>query len=297
MEADELPNLPSSLTTNGIAILIGSCCIFAASNSLVKHVTGSFSTGEIALARFGIGALILFPFMLNKRISLARRDLFLLMLRGLSGALTFYAVILALKHNSLSVAVMLLFTSPVWALLLGASFLKERLTLERIGGIIVALVGIWILINPLSTGIATGHLYGLASGMFSGVNYVLTRYLRIRHDARLIYTFQCYVGTLASIPLIVGSIQVPELTEGLLLLSLVAVFGLLAQITMAYGLRFIYAAEGATLMMAEAVFTAIAGFILFKEALTLQFTFGAIMILGSGIYLGLRTGRKIAGTP
>jgi drug/metabolite transporter (DMT)-like permease len=87
------------------------------------------------------------------------------------------------------------------------------------------------------------------------------------------------------------------LTEGLLFLLLVAVFGLLAQITMAYGLRFIYAAEGATLMMAEAVFTATAGFFLFKEVLTLQFTFGAIMILGSGIYLGLRTGRKIAGSP
>jgi drug/metabolite transporter (DMT)-like permease len=174
--------------------------------------------------------------------------------------------------------------------------LKERLTLERIGGIIIAFTGIWILINPSSTGIEIGHLYGLAAGIFSGMNFVLTRYLRIRHNAPLIYTFQCYVGTIASIPFLVGNIQTIELTEGLLFLLFVAVFGLLAQITMAYGLRFIYAAEGATLMMAEAVFTATAGFFLFKEALTLQFTFGAIMILGSGIYLGLRTGRNIAGS-
>lgn len=286
----------SRLTTNGTAILIGACCLFAVSNSLVKHVTGSFSTGEIALARFGIGALILSPLLLYQKISLDKRDLFFLTLRGLSGVLTFYAFVLALKHSSLSVAVMLLFTSPVWALLLGASFLKERLTLERIGGIMVAFTGIWILINPSSTGIEIGHLYGLAAGIFSGMNFVLTRYLRIRHNAPLIYTFQCYVGTIASIPFLAGNIQTIELTEGLLFLLFVAVFGLLAQITMAYGLRFIYAAEGATLMMAEAVFTATAGFFLFKEALTLQFTFGTIMILGSGIYLGLRTGRKIAGS-
>ena len=297
MEDDLLNAIISRLTTNGTVILIGACCLFAVSNSLVKQVTGSFSTGEIAFARFGIGALILSPLLLYQKISLDKRDLFFLTLRGLSGVLTFYAFVLALKHSSLSVAVMLLFTSPVWALLLGASFLKERLTLERIGGIIIAFTGIWILINPSSTGIEIGHLYGLTAGIFSGMNFVLTRYLRIRHNAPLIYTFQCYVGTIASIPFLVGNIQTIELTEGLLFLLFVAVFGLLAQITMAYGLRFIYAAEGATLMMAEAVFTATAGFFLFKEVLTLQFTFGAIMILGSGIYLGLRIGRNRAGSP
>jgi drug/metabolite transporter (DMT)-like permease len=199
MEDDLLTAFISRLTTNGTAILIGSCCLFAVSNSLVKQVTGSFSTGEIALARFGIGALILSPLLLYQKISLDKRDVFFLTLRGLSGVLTFYAFVLALKHSSLSATVMLLFTSPVWALLLGAGFLKERLKLERIGGIIVAFTGIWILINPSSTGIAIGHLYGLTAGIFSGMNFVLTRYLRIRHNAPLIYTFQCYVGTLASI--------------------------------------------------------------------------------------------------
>ncbi len=133
--------------------------------------------------------------------------------------------------------------------------------------------------------------------MLSGGSYVLIRYLRIRHDAHLIYAFQCFVGTVVSIPLIVGNIHIPEFSAELLLLLLAALFGLLGQVTMAYGFRFIYAAEGAILMMGEAIFSAMAALILFKEALTLQFTIGAVMILGSGIYLGLRTGRKIAGLP
>ena len=256
MEDDTLTALISRLTTNGTMILFGACGLFAVSNSLVKQVSGAFSTGEIAFARFGISALILSPLLFYQKIPLDKRDLFFLTLRGLSGVLTFFAFVLALKHSSLSVSVMLLFTSPVWALVLGAVFLKERLTLERIGGIIVAFAGVWILINPSTAGIAIGYLYGLGAGIFSGMNFVLTRYLRIRHNAPIIYTFQCYVGALASIPLLVGNIQTIEWTEGLWFLLLVAVFGLLAQITMAYGLRFIYAAEGATLMMAEAVFTA-----------------------------------------
>jgi drug/metabolite transporter (DMT)-like permease len=47
--------------------------------------------------------------------------------------------------------------------------------------------------------------------------------------------------------------------------------------------------------MSEAVLTAAIGIILFQEPFSLGFVVGAIMILGSGIYLGLRTGRSVIG--
>jgi drug/metabolite transporter (DMT)-like permease len=43
--------------------------------------------------------------------------------------------------------------------------------------------------------------------------------------------------------------------------------------------------------MIEAVLTAFVGILIFHEPLTLAFLVGTVMILGSGIYLGLRTGR------
>ncbi len=48
-------------------------------------------------------------------------------------------------------------------------------------------------------------------------------------------------------------------------------------------------------MMTEAILTAIVGITLFHEPFTFTFVVGAVMILGSGIYLGLRTGNDTIG--
>ena len=123
----------------------------------------------------------------------------------------------------------LFFTCPLWALFMGALFLEEHLTGERILCVVMAIIGIALLINPWGEGIALSHLYGLAAGIMGGAGSVMTRHLRIRHGSRLIYAFQCIVGTLVSIPLITGRVRMPEFVDGTILF-IAAVFGLLAQV-------------------------------------------------------------------
>jgi drug/metabolite transporter (DMT)-like permease len=188
----------------------------------------------------------------------------------------------------------LFFTCPLWALFMGALFLEEHLTGERILCVVMAMIGIALLINPWGEGIALSHLYGLAAGIMGGVNSVMTRHLRMRHSSQVIYAFQSFVGTLVSIPLITGRIRIPELVDGTILF-ISAVFGLLGQVAMNHGFRFIKAAEGATIVMTEAILTTLVGIILFHEPFTFTFVVGSIMILGSGIYLGLRAGNDTIG--
>jgi len=288
-----LPVFLSSLKTNGAAVLLVSCCMFTASNSFIKGACGFFSSGEIAFARFAIGGLLLTPVLIHRKTRLHGQDLPVLVIFGLCATATFFTFMLAIRHCGLAVAGMLLYTSPVWALTLGAFFLKERLTLTRCTGIAVAFIGIVTLIDPRQASFSMGHLFGLAVGFFGGGNYVLTRHLRVRHDAFLIYAVRCCVGTLASLPLIMGSSGLLQWHQSLPLLIPLALFGLLAHVTMAHGFRYIYAADGATLMMAEAVFTAVVGILFFKEPLTIQFIIGALLILGNGLYLGLKTHKEL----
>ena len=203
-------------------------------------------------------------------------------------------MLLALEIDTLSVTMVLFYTSPLWSLLLSVYFLDESHTWERIVCVVIAILGIAILINPWGKGIALSHLYALGAGFFAGLNSVLARHLRARNSSRVIYAFQCMVGTLLSLPLLVPNLHVPELTQGGVLL-VAAAFGLLGQVTMNYGFRFIRAPEGGTLTMFEAVLTAALGITLFREPFSLGFVVGTVMILGSGIYLGLRTGRSVIG--
>jgi len=286
--------MDSRIAGNGVIIMLAASGSLAIFDGLTKYLAAFFAAGEIALVRFGFGALAMFPFLLRQKVWFGRRDLSLLILRGLLGVGVLYAVILAFQAGAtISVTMVLFYTAPVWALLMGALLIGERLTWERTGGVVVAIMGIILLFNPLGEGISIGHLYGLLGGVMSGGNSVVTRYLRARYDARLIYGFQCLVGTLASIPLVIGDVQLPGPRMGMILLS-AAIFGLLGQVLMNYGFRFIRAAEGSTLMMSEAIFCAIAGVLIFSEALSLEFVIGATLILGSGVYLGLRAGTQKA---
>jgi len=286
--------MPSVLLENGIAIMLEACVFFAVFDSLTKYLVNSFTTGEIVFVRFGFGAAITFPSLFGQGLRITRKDFFLLLLRGFSGAGTFYLTLLAFQSGALSVTMVLFFTCPLWALFMGALFLEEHLTGERILCVVIAVIGIAVLIHPWGEGIALSHFYGLAAGIIGGANSVMTRHLRIRHSSRVIYAFHSLVGTLVSIPFITSRVRVPELMDGTILF-IAAAFGLLGQVAMNHGFRFIQAAEGSTLLMTEAILTAFVGIILFHEPFTFTLAVGAMMILGSGIYLGLRTGSDTIG--
>jgi len=279
---------------NGIVVMLEACLFFAVFDSLTKFLIHSFTLGEIVFVRFCFGALMMTPALLRHGSRIDRKGFLLLMFRGVSGAGTFYLTLLAFRDGALSVTMVLFFTNPLWALFLGALFLKEHLTWERILSVATAILGITVLINPWGEGIAVSHLYGLAAGLMGGANSVVTRHLRMRHSSQVIYGFHSIVGTLASLPFAVGPVRMPQMADGILLV-ISAAFGLLGQVAMNHGFRFIRAAEGSTLLMVEAILTSIVGILLFYEPFTLTFLVGAVMILGSGIYLGLRTGSETIG--
>ena len=289
-----LDGAASLFLDNGVVVMLEACFFFAAFDSLTKYLVNSFTSGEIVFVRFCFGALVMLPTLFRHRIWIGRNNFCLLLLRGLSGVATFYLTILALQSGALSVTLVLYFTSPLWALFLGALFLVERLTRVRIACVVTAIAGITVLINPWGAGITHSHLYGLGTGVLGGANSVITRHLRIHHSSRVIYAVHSIMGTFVSIPFIIGRVRMPGLMDGTLLL-VTAFFGLLGQVSMNHGFRFIRPAEGSTLLMVEAILTAIVGILFFDEPFTLTFMVGATMILGSGIYLGLRTGNDIIG--
>ena len=68
---------------NGIVIMLTASVFFAIFDALAKYLTGSFSAGEIALARFAFGLIVTFHTLFKEKSWLEKRDFFLLILRGL----------------------------------------------------------------------------------------------------------------------------------------------------------------------------------------------------------------------
>ena len=125
---------------------------FAVFDSLTSDLDWLLTMGAICFVLFCFGAIMTLPSPLRQRLTIRSEDYPLLILRALSGAGTFYLTLLAFRSGALSVTMVLFFTNPLWALFLGALFLKEHLTWERTLCVVTALIGIAVLIRPWGEG-------------------------------------------------------------------------------------------------------------------------------------------------
>jgi len=274
------------LLSSGFMLMILSAFFFALSDILIKLMSTTLGTIQIAFVRFLLGALILLPVLLSTGQSLRGDSTKLLFLRGLTGTLAFFCLLKAIAVIPLSHAMVLFYTFPFFVTFFSFLLLREGLTKFEIALTIVGTIGIYILINPGSHAFTVGHIFGLLAACFAGLVMVLTRRLRKTNGPLIIYFYFCMVGGIASFPFFIASFTFPGIPQSSLLVLLAALL-LIAQVFMNQGFKYCKASEGAVILMSEVVFTGIAGVVIFHDALSLNFWIGAFLIVGSGVGLNV----------
>ncbi len=69
------------------------------------------------------------------------------------------------------------FTAPIWAALMAATFLGERLTWRKCVAIGFGLVGVLLIIKPGAAPLDPGHLVVLGAAFFFAVSFIATKFL------------------------------------------------------------------------------------------------------------------------
>lgn len=69
------------------------------------------------------------------------------------------------------------FTAPIWAALMAAAFLGERLTWRKCVAIGFGLVGVLLIIKPGAAPLDPGHLVVLGAAFFFAVSFIATKFL------------------------------------------------------------------------------------------------------------------------
>ena len=284
------------LLASGFSLMSFSAFFFAVTDILIKFISPSMSTIQIAFVRFFLGVLILLPVMRARGEPFISVSIRVLLVRGLTGTLAFLCLLQCIAMIPLSNAMVLFYTFPLFATLFSFLLLKEPLTRREIVLTILGTVGICILINPSYHALTTGHLFGLLAGCFAGITVVLIRKLRKTNGPLIIYFYFCLVGGLVSLPLFVVRFSIPSLPESALLVLLAVLF-FVAQVFMNQGFKYCRASEGAVILMSEVVFTGIAGVVIFHDSLSISFLIGACLIVGSGVGLNMITKPRSLKTP
>jgi drug/metabolite transporter (DMT)-like permease len=147
--------------------------------------------------------LVLLPILVGRRgwqrIKLPRPDLIQCLTLGMLGvAASNYFYYVAIQKTSVAVAIILQYTAPVWVLLYVAARGQQRLSLQKVLAVLVALAGI-----ALTIGIVGGHsalrldTYGVIAGLAASFSFAFYNVgghnVLVRHDR-----WRVLVWTLAS---------------------------------------------------------------------------------------------------
>jgi drug/metabolite transporter (DMT)-like permease len=182
-------------------------------------------------------------------------------------------------------------TSPVFAAVFAALFLREPLS-PRVGiALTLAMVGAAVVVLGMAPGgqrlhLGLGAVAGLLSGVVSGAAYATLRALRLGTDSVTVLLSFCLIGALVSLPL--ASVDLQPLSPGLWLSTVgVGVLSIAGQFLLTYGLAYVPTASGTATSLLTTIFSWTLGAVFLHEGVNLVSAMGAMLCI-VGVVLASR---------
>ena len=261
-----------------------------------------FTPIQIVCIRVVLAALIFSVIQLVKdpkgfRISL--RDIPLFLGLGL-GSILFFTVcyFTAISMMTLSTAAILLYTSPIWIMLMSLLFFHEKLTVRKVLALALAFGGC-VLVSGISGGGLTimGLLVGLGSGIGYGLYSILGTVALRRYTPYTVTTWTFIIAAIGSILIshpadLMAKISVAPSIPGLLGFSLLTalVTAVIPFLAYTLGLRSVEASKAGILATVEPMVATLIGIFVFSEPLTLMSGVGVLLILAAVVILNVSNG-------
>lgn len=281
----------------GFALIIIAAVFWGLMGLFVRSFSAyGFSSGHVAALRLGVGAIIFAIVILLKD-----RRLFCIKLRDLPVflglgicSLTFFTncYFHAIEMMPLSTAAILLYTSPIWVMLMSALFFKERLTAKKLCALVMAFLGC-VLVSGLGGGAlsAAALLCGLGAG-FGYALYSIFGTIALSKYEPFTVTFYGFVfGALGCLAvsgpaaLLENLSAAPALTMLWFIPTAALVSAVIPYLCYTQGLKTVEAGKASIIATVEPVVATLLGILLYNEPLGLVALCGIVLVLGAIVIL------------
>ena len=234
---------------------------------------------ESVAVRSTVAAILYFFWLLftdRAAVRVRLQDLWYFVGTGIFSVLFFnWCYFSAISTSSMSVAAVLLYTSPVFVTLLSALFFRERITSHKVAALALTIAGCVLVTGLLPLGQQSVSyltiLYGLGAG-FGYALYSIFGKLALRQYASSTVTFYTFLfAALASLPLSGLPRHLEALADWRAILGGLGIGVLcciLPYLLYTEGLRYTEAGKAAILATVEPFVAALLGICLFHESVT-----------------------------
>jgi len=277
-----------SPNARGALWMIAAGLVFTALNATVKRLGESLDPIQIAFFRCFFGLLFVLPFALRGGggVMLTGRPATHLA-RGLAGIAGMFCGMYALVHLPLADAVAISFAKPLFAVLLAALFLSERVGAGRWLATAAGFAGVLIVVRPGSGEFQFAHAIALLGAFFIADVIVLVKKLQgTERNA----TIMVYFGIVTSLASLGPALWVWKTPTGAELVVLAAMAGA-ATLGQYCTLRAFRAADASAVVPYDylrLVFAVALGVAIFGEFPDFWTLTGSAVLIASTLYIAYR---------
>lgn len=286
----------------GPALILLAGCFWGSMGIFVRRLDSfGFSSIQIVSIRVTLAALIFCLLLLIKDPSgfrIAGKDIPLFLGLGF-GSILFFTVcyFTAITMMPLSTAAILLYTSPIWIMLMSVLFFREKLTGRKVLALVLAFAGCVLVSGISGEGMSLkGLLIGLGAGFGYGLYSILGTVALRRYSPYTVTTWTFVFAAVGSWLIcrpadMLAKFAAAENLPGLILFCILTalVTAVIPFLAYTLGLRSVEASRAGILATVEPMVATLIGVLVFSEPLTLLSGLGILLILASVILLNRNT--------
>ncbi len=267
-----------------------------------KYVLDKVPPFTVSLVRYAVAFLLLFLFIrIRKYRPIERKDYKPIFLIGFLGY--FVALVLQLlgtKFSSASFAALVNSLNPIVIMLMAALLLHEKLTFQKITGIVLGLAGVYIIIGGVhGSGMMAGIVLSLVSVLLWSYVSILIRKMSHRYPPLLITAWSMGVALVCTLPVsVVELIRTPVAWDAgvvLALLHMAVMCTCVAHLLWNESLSLTEAGTCSAFYPVQPLSATALGILLLGETVTPSFWTGSALILMGVMLCLIRVGHFVPG--
>ncbi len=209
-------------------------------------------------------------------------------LRTVSAVITAVSVFYAFSVLPLAQTYAILFATPLLITVLSVPILGEKVGLRRGAAVLVGLVGVLIVLRPgQGDGLSLGHLAALVGAFASSLASIIVRKIgqEERNVVLLLYPMMANLVLMGiALPFVYQPMPLAHFGS----LALMAALALVASMCVIAAYKRAPAFQIAPMQYSQMIWAVLFGALFFGEGVDLFTILGAVVIIGSGIYIVLR---------
>jgi drug/metabolite transporter (DMT)-like permease len=288
-----LSHAHQAASLKGMALGLFAYSLFAVHDTLVKGVINELPVVQILFVRSVVISLIC--------LAIGRSKLLVGLVRSPNKPMPLPRAVLTLgawcmyypagQHLQLAEMTTLYYVAPVITVVLAVIFLKERLTLARVGASAIGFFGVVIAANPAGLTIGLPAMMALCAALLWAVAMILMRSIS-KSESSLVLVFSMNLFYVV----VLGAICLPFWegmdTREIAMVVTTGLIGVAAQYSLIDAARAVPASVLGTVEYTALVWSFIFGFVFFHEQ-PAQFVYvGAALVVAAGLILALSERRR-----